>query len=167
VALVAVLVIVGVGALIEHSHVVGWYDRAQSTTSHLVHDTAVALDIDSNSTTPVAAHHVTTHPLPKVTYVQGSDARSVVVTVGAPKFSVKLVAFKYPCWVKVTALFQPKPIFEEVLAGGQLETFGVNSSITIESASSSARAYIYEGTRFIGFYIPGRAPFSMTFNATP
>jgi hypothetical protein len=37
--------------------------------------------------------------------------------------------------------------------------------MTIETASSSGRAYVYEGSQFIGYYFPARVPFTMTFNA--
>jgi hypothetical protein len=164
VALVAVLVAVGGLALAEHSHVSGWYHRATADSGHWFDNAKVALDIDRRP----AAHpaRVVAPPLPKVTYVNDPATNSVVITVGAPRFSVKMVAFGYPVWLKVTAIFQPVPLYERVLPGGSSHTFGVNSSISIESASAAGRAYLYEGTRFIGFYFPSHTPFTMTFNAT-
>ena len=37
--------------------------------------------------------------------------------------------------------------------------------MTIETGSSAGRAFIYKGTKLIGFYFPTKVPFTMTFTA--
>jgi hypothetical protein len=76
-----------------------------------------------------------------------------------------MAAFKYACWIQATDINQLEPIYSQVLPGGQTHTFVVTNSMTIETASSSGRAYVYEGSQFIGYYFPARVPFTMTFNA--
>jgi hypothetical protein len=41
----------------------------------------------------------------------------------------------------------------------------VTRSITVETGSGSARAYIYEGHTIIGAVTPPKAPYTITFNA--
>jgi hypothetical protein len=67
--------------------------------------------------------------------------------------------------MQVTDANQSSPVYEQVLAGGQNISFAVTRALTVETGSASARAYIYEGTQFIGAYFPTVAPFTMTFNA--
>jgi hypothetical protein len=159
VVVVAVLVVLSGLALAEHSHVSSWYHRAGSVATRVYR----AAGFGSKPATHRAAAHPAP-PLPKVTYATDAATRSVVVNVSASTFTVKMVAYKSPVWIKVTPLFHPRPTFEQVLPAGQTHTFGVNSSVTIVTASSSARAYLYQGKRYIGFYIPN-LPFTMTFNA--
>ena len=40
----------------------------------------------------------------------------------------------------------------------------VTRTLTVETGSASARAYIYEGTTFIGFFFPSKAPYTLTFS---
>jgi hypothetical protein len=164
VAFVALLVALGGVALAEHSHVGGWYHKTEATTSHWFDNTKVALGL-SPSLVHRAPHKVA-QPLPKVTMVESPATDSVVINVGAPTFTVKMVAFKYPSWIEATNGAHRPPVFAQVLPGGQIHTFTVTTSLSIETASSSGRAYLYEGSRFIGYYFPTRVPFTMTFNTT-
>jgi transcriptional regulator with XRE-family HTH domain len=157
VALVAVLVLLGAGALIERPHVAGWYHGSVSTVSNWF----------GNSSNAPAQHHrrVVAVPPPKVSIVNGPASNEVTFNVSAKSFTVKMAAFKYPCWMEVTQAGQAKPIYEQVMPGGDFMAFTVSSSDVIRTASGSGRAYVYEGSKFIGYYFPSRAPFTLTFNA--
>jgi hypothetical protein len=67
--------------------------------------------------------------------------------------------------VQATTLGQPTPDFEQTMAANQTHVFTVTSSMTIETGSAAGRAFIYQGTKLIGFYFPSKTPFRMTFNA--
>jgi hypothetical protein len=159
----AVLVVVGLFTLTEHSHFAGWDKQARADSSHWIHNAKVAAGL-APKTTKVAAPPAP-GTAPKVVMVQNPAADSVTVNVHAATFSVKMVAFKTPSWVQVTDSEQQAPIFQQVLAGGANMTFNVAHSLTIETGSASARAYIYDGTTFIGYYFPSKAPYTLTFNA--
>jgi hypothetical protein len=158
VAIVAVLVLLGAGALIERPHVAGWYHSSASTVSNWF----------GNSTNAPAQHHrhVVAVPPPKVSIVNGPASDQVTFNVSAKSFTVKMAAFKYPCWMEVTQVGQTKPLYEQIMPGGDYKAFTVSSTDVIRTASGSARAYVYEGSKFIGYYFPSRAPFTLTFNAT-
>ncbi len=143
---------IALGALAVQSHVSGWYHHVRS-----------ALGITSpKPSKPSNAHDaVVSAPLPKVTDIEGPD--TVTINVGAPSFTVKFAAFKYPCWIKVTEAGRTAPVYDSVLAGGSIKEFTIASPTSIEMASSSGRVYLYEKNRFIGWYFPGKAPFTLNF----
>lgn len=157
VAIVALLVILAAGALSEHSHVVGWYHRSVSAVGHWFGHTTHA---------PSHTRHVVAAPLPKVSIVNGPAADTATISVNAKSFTVKMAAFAHPCWMEVNQVGVAKPLYEQVMPGGDTVAFTITGSDTIRTASGSGRAYVYEGTRFIGYYFPTRAPFTMTFTAT-
>jgi hypothetical protein len=163
VGLAAVLVAAGVFTLLEHSNFSAWHKDLSADTTRWVKDVKQATGL---SPKPKATAAAAPGALPKVV-MKPDDANSrVAVNVDASSFSVKVVAFKAASWIQVTDSSQQAPIFQQVLASGANMTFPVTHAITIETGSPSARAYIYEGSTFIGFYFPDKAPFTMTFNAT-
>ena len=159
----ALLVAAGVFTLIEHSNFSAWHKDLQADSSRWVKDVKQDTGL---SPKPKLTKAAAPGALPKVVMDQDPAASRVSVNVAAVSFSVKMVAFKDPSWIQVTDSSQQAPIYQQVLPGGANITFPVNHAITIETGSSSARAYIYEGTTFIGYYFPSKAPFTMTFNAT-
>jgi helix-turn-helix protein len=151
VALLALLVVIGGVALALHS-------RHASRTG--------AQGASSSSGASAVAHHrAKVAPSPAAITLTHPSVSTVVFDVRAHNFTVKVVAFNYPCWVEATVVGQATPEFAQVLQGGQSHVFSVTSALRIETASSSARAYVYDGTKFIGYYFPSRAPYFMTFNA--
>ncbi|HEX3794662.1 MAG TPA: helix-turn-helix domain-containing protein [Acidimicrobiales bacterium] len=164
---VALLVVLGGVGLLEHKHVSGWYDSAKASTTRWVDDARKAVGLDSKKTnTPKTAAKVTKKPEPKVDIVPGVG-NQVIFNVHAASFTVKMAAVKGPCWMQVTGLGQLRPIYAQVMPAGQNKNFVVTSSVSIETASSSGRAYVYEGKQFIGYYFPTKVPFTMVFNAEP
>jgi transcriptional regulator with XRE-family HTH domain len=157
VAIVALLVLLGAGALSERSHVSGWYHHSV---------TAIGNWFGHPTHPPSHPRHVVAAPLPKVTVVNGTTPDSVTINVSAKSFTVKMAAFGYPCWMDVTQVGQTKPLYEQVMRGGDTMAFTITGTDTIRTASGSGRAYVYEGAKFIGYYFPKVAPFTMTFNAT-
>jgi len=158
VAIVALLVIVGAGALSERSHVGGWYHRSLTAVGHWF----------GHSAHPPAhaSRTVVTAALPKVSIVNGPATDAATINVNTKSFTVKMAAYAYPCWMEVTQLGQTKPLYEQVMPGGGTMAFTITGTDTIRTASGSGRAYVYEGSKFIGYYFPTHAPFTMTFSAT-
>jgi len=161
----AVLVALGavaLGAVAVQSHAAGWYRHVKS---------AIGITPSPPTTSrPSNAHDaVESHPLPSVTMAylpSPSDPSSVSVRVGAPSFTVKFVAFGSPCWIKVTEAGTVEPVVDQVLAAGTVRELTITRPTTLVMAARSGRAYLYEGSRFIGWYFPGKAPFTMNFTAT-
>ncbi len=159
----AVLVAVGIFTLLEHSNFSSWHKSLQADTSRWWQD----LKVDSGLA-PKKAPHTATIPAgtpPKVEMVQNPAASSVTVNVHSTTFNVKMVAFKTPSWMQVTNSEQAAPVYQQVMPGGGNAVFAVTHSLTVETGSPSARAYLYDGTTFIGFFFPTKAPYTMTFNA--
>ncbi|HVA09276.1 MAG TPA: helix-turn-helix transcriptional regulator [Acidimicrobiales bacterium] len=165
VAVTAVLVVLGSVALAEHSHVTGWYDGVQRTTSRVFHD-AFGSGAPSTPATVTARHTPPKRPLPKVTMVESPATSSVAVSVRATSFTVKVVAYGYPCWVQATDPVHHTTVFAQTLQSGQSHIFTISSPLSVETASAAGRAYLYDGTRFIGYYFPTRTPFYLNFRTT-
>jgi cytoskeletal protein RodZ len=165
VGLAAVLVALGIFTLTEHSNFGPWHKDLQSDASRWAHDLKVAAGLSPK--TRATTHH-TKVPVqnapPKVAMVHNSTS-SITINVSAPTFTVKMVAFGYASWMEVTEPTQQAPVFEQVLQGGASQTFTVGHSLTVETGSAAARAYMYVGTTFVGYYFPSEAPYTMTFNA--
>ena len=169
VAAAAVLVVLGGFTLFEHQNFANWQHDISSESTHLVDNAKVAVGLSPKTHTGGTAAGKggagTAAKLPAVTMIPNDKAHALTVNVAAASFTVKMVAFKNPSWMQVTDANQSSPVYEQVLAGGQNISFPVNRALTVETGSASARAYIYEGTQFIGAYFPTVAPFTMTFNA--
>jgi len=172
VGLVTFLVALGAVALVENQHLDGWFHEGRSDVTHWVDDAKSAVGISAQPTT--STHHATTSRTTQakasgprlVTYKKGSPTGlAETISVAAPSFTVKVMALKAPCWVQATTLGQPTPDFEQTLPANQEHIFTVTSSMTIETGSAAGRAFIYQGTKLIGFYFPSKTPFRMTFNA--
>jgi hypothetical protein len=162
-ALAAVLVALGIFTLVAHSHFSSWSNTISADSSRWWQDLKVATGISNK--TPARSSAAARGTVPTVHMVQDPANSHVTVNVHAPSFSVKMVAYKAPSWMQVTDASQQAPIYQQVLAGGANTTFAVTRSLTVETGSASARAYLYEGTTFIGFFFPTKAPYTMTFNA--
>jgi transcriptional regulator with XRE-family HTH domain len=165
VTITALLVLLGSVALSQRSHLSSWYSHSKTATDHWFVDAQEAVGI---STKPAQRHtHRAAAPArPKVTIIGAPGANSVTLDVNASSFTVKMAAFKYACWMRITQGTNPTPIYDQVMPGGTIRTFTVTGSMTVETASAAGRAYLYSGNRFIGFYFPTRTPFTMTLKAT-
>lgn len=164
VALVALLVVTGGVGLLLHKQVSGWIHSAQTETNSLLKDGKK--DAGFGSATPGSRHHTTAAPGPKVTVVNHAGGTSVTLNVTASAFSVDVLATPNPSWVQVTDSGSQAPVFAQVIPGGQNRLFPVTQSATIETGSLSGRFLVLDGKRIIGSYIPTKAPFTATFNAT-
>jgi hypothetical protein len=162
-AFAAVLVALGIFTLVAHSHFSSWSNTISADSSRWWQDLKVATGITTKK--PASATAPAPGTLPIVHMVQDPANSHVTVNVHASSFSVKMVAYKQPSWMQVTDASQQAPIYQQVLAGGANTTFPVTRTLTVETGSASARAYIYEGTTFIGFFFPSKAPYTLTFNA--
>jgi len=168
VAAAAVLVLLGGFTLFEHQNFANWQHDISTESSHLVDNAKVAVGLSPKASTGTAAAKngkSASTALPAVTMIPNNKAHALTVNVDAASFTVKMVAFKNASWMQVTDADHASPIYEQVLAGGQNISFPVDHALTVETGSAAARAYIYEGTHFIGYYFPTVAPFTMTFNA--
>jgi transcriptional regulator with XRE-family HTH domain len=159
----ATLVAVGIIALTEHSQFSSWAKDLRTDSNHWFHNAEVAAGVATTQTKPGRASSHRAEP--KVVIVQHAATDLVTVNVHSTNFTVKMVAFKNPSWIQVTNIEQRVPIYEQVLAGGSAYSFNVDKSFTVETGSASARAYLYQGGKFIGYYFPTKAPFTITFNA--
>jgi hypothetical protein len=171
VGLVAFLVALGAVALVENQRLDGWFHDGRSDVTHWVNDAKSAVGISSQ---PAArTHHATTHAPPAkasgphlVTYKKGSPTGlAETISIAAPSFTVRITALNAPCWIQATTLGQPNPDFAQTLQANQSHVFTVTSSMTIETGSGAGRAFVYQGTKLIGFYFPSKTPFKMTFDA--
>jgi hypothetical protein len=163
VAFTVLMIAAGIFTLLEHSHFTAWQKSVHADSSRWFHDLKVDVGLS-----PKKTHHGPVAPPgtpPKVVITPNPNTSSVVVDVHASSFSVKMVAFKSPSWMEVNDSEQDTPIYQQVMAGGANQTFPVQHSLTVETGSASARAYIYEGTTFIGYYFPSSAPYTLKFNA--
>jgi hypothetical protein len=169
VAAAAVLVLLGGFTLFEHQNFAGWQHSISSEGQHLVDNAKVAVGLSPKTpkggTAAAKGGKGKTAALPAVSMIPNDKAHALTVNVAASSFTVKMVAFKNPSWMQVTDANHASPIYEQVLPGGQNISFPVDHALTVETGSAAARAYLYEGTRFIGYYFPTVAPFTMTFNA--
>jgi hypothetical protein len=164
VSIVALLVVLGAVGLAEHSHLSGWGKKTQADASHWYADAKRAVGLAPKAA--AAGHHTTSaSAIPKVTIVQSTATNAVTFVIHASSFVVKIAAVNAPCWVQATDVDHLEPVFSAVLPSNQSHSFTVTQSTTIETASSSGRAYVYWHNRFIGFYFPKKVPFTMTFNA--
>jgi hypothetical protein len=175
VGLTAVLIALGALALAENQNLDGWYHDSRSAVTRWVHDAKSAVGITSQP--KASGHHTTStsHAAPPkapashlITFKKGNNpvGRSETVSVAASSFTVRIVADNAACWVQGITLGQPTPVFAQTLLANQDHVFTVTSSMTIETGSSAGRAFIYQGTKLIGFYFPSKTPFTMTFNPT-
>ena len=106
-------------------------------------------------------------PAEPVVGIGPTSADGVTVTVGAPSFDVKVVAFAVPSSVLVTSGTQEQPLYSGVLGPTTNLVFEDSGTLTVSTSSPQARVYLYEGTRFIGFYFPGTGPFTFTLITAP
>jgi hypothetical protein len=162
----ALLVVLGIFALAEHSHFSGWAKSARADASRWIDDvkgTSTPAAKKSSHTASTSAGKKT--GLPKVTVVGDPATAHITINVSAPSFGVKLLAFKAPTWVEVTDSGHLTPVYQEVLPANQSYNVPITHTVTIETGASSARLYMYDGLRFIGLYFPKKAPFTITLNA--
>ena len=67
-------------------------------------------------------------------------------------------------WVQVTDAASQSPVFSQVVQPGQTQTFQVTQTTTIETGSLAAHFLLYQGTKGISYYVPTKAPFTLTVN---
>jgi DNA-binding XRE family transcriptional regulator len=170
VGLAAVLVALGVAALVENQHLDGWAHDGRTSVTRWINDAKSAVGITSQPT--AKTHHAAAHAhsakaadTTRVTLKESPNDRAAAIGVATSPFTVQILAYKGPCWVEATVPGQPHPVFAGVLQANQQHLFTVTSSMTIETGSSAGRAFIYKGIKLIGFYFPSKVPFTMTFTA--
>jgi hypothetical protein len=121
----------------------------------------------STSTPPphpgTAAHHATVPPPPAMALVSHSST-SATFAVREPSFQVKVVTVGGPSWIQATASTHPTPIYTGVLGVGQSKSFDVTQSLNLQVGSSSARVFVADGAKTLGFYFPPSAPFTLVFH---
>jgi hypothetical protein len=162
------LVVLGLVVLGVRTHLSPWAREARTDSDHWVHNAQVAVGLASQKSTKPPTHHEAAKGatgLPRVAMVENPLGSAVTVNVHTSTFVVKLASVTRSSWFEVTEPSQPAPLYQQVLPAGQTLAFTVDKSLTVETGSSGARTYMYSGTRFIGFYIPQKAPFTLTFNA--
>lgn len=159
----ALVVALGIFTLTEHSHFSAWSHTLQADAKRWTHDLKVDVGITprTKATTTVTAPGA----LPKVDILSDPASSHVTFNVHASEFNIKMVAFKASSWMQVTDSHQQAPIFQAVVPSGGYEVFPVSGSVTVETGSASARAYLYSGASFIGYFFPTKAPYTLTFNA--
>jgi len=154
VGVVGVLVVLGVAGLVVNHYRPQWLRSA-----HLPHSAIAA-------TTTTVATAGTTHPAgPPVFAVTSSSAAGVTATVRAPNFVVKVIPVGGSSWVQVSDAQHATPIFTQVVPAGTTETFPAQQALTVEVGSSSARIFVYDGSKLVGFFFPQAAPFTMDFKS--
>jgi hypothetical protein len=168
VSLVAILVVVASVGLGLNKQVSNWIHSAQTETNHLIKKVKSDTGINTHSHKPgtKAKHTAAVAPIPKVTVAIDPSGQGGTLTVAAPTFAVQVVTLKNPSWVQVTNSGSQVPVFSQVIAAGQTQSFVVTQSTTIETGSGAAHFLILSGLRIISYYIPTKAPFTMTFNTS-
>ena len=171
VGLTAVLVALGAAALVENQHLDGWAHDGRTSVTRWINDAKSAVGITSQPSAKThhaaATHARSTKAVDstRVTLQESPTHLAASIGVATSPFTVKIVSYKAACWVQATIPGQPTPVFEQVLQANQEHVFTVTSSMTIETGSSAGRAFIYKGTKLIGFYFPSKVPFTMKFTA--
>jgi hypothetical protein len=171
VGVVAFLVVLGGIGLLENAHLEGWAHDSRTTTTHWYNNVKSALGLTSGPATP--AHHTAAPPVApkthratkagKVTMKADPSGLAVNINVAAASFTVRIVAATGPCWVEATTAGHPQPLYAQVIPAGGTHDFAVTKTMTIETGSSAGRAFLYQGTKLIGYYFPTRVPFKMNF----
>jgi hypothetical protein len=168
VGITAFLVVLGGAALVEHAHIEGWVHDGRSSTTHWYHEVKSALGFSSKPSTSTSTHHSAngqSQPpatTAKVTVKPNPAGNAATFDVAASSFTVKIVATNAPCWISASTAGHP-PLYAGLLLAGQTHVFTVTSAVTIETGSSAGHAFIYQGTKLLGFYFPTKVPFQMTF----
>ena len=112
-----------------------------------------------------SAQKTTTTPPELVTVIQSPAQNAVTFNIHLTSFSVKVVAFGGATGFTVTDSGRVKSVHSHVMAAGENQTLPIRHTVTITTGSPPVRAYLYDGTKFIGFYFPNSGPFTMTFHA--
>jgi hypothetical protein len=166
VGLVSLLVVLAGIGLGLHNQLSSWIHSAQSDIHNQINKATNELEGKSTkssakktASTPTAAVKVTLLPAP--------GGQAATFTADVPSFTVAVVTDQNPSWTQVTNSGTQAPVFSQVIPGGQTKYFPVTGTTTIETGSSAAHFLMYEGYKPIGYYVPTRAPFTMTFSTAP
>lgn len=153
IGLVGLLLILGLTGLgINH-----WRPQLLRTL-HLPHS-AIAT---TTTTTPVDHPTGTTAPKPSVFTVTSSSPIAVTATVRAPAFTLSVTPVGGSSWVQVSDGSHATPVFSQVVAPLQNESFPNEKTVTVQVGSSSARIFFLVHGKVVGFFFPTTAPFSVT-----
>jgi hypothetical protein len=166
VGLVSLLVVTAGVGLGLHNQVSNWIRSAKTETNHLI--TSTKKDIGVGSASPKSSkgqHKAAAAAAPKVTLVNNAGGTSATVNVATPTFQVEVLTGTNPSWVQVTNSGSQVPIFSQVIPGGKSQIFPVTQSATVETGNLSAHFLVLEGLKIIGYYVPAKAPFTLTFNS--
>jgi len=166
VSLVAAFVILATVGLIMHNQVSRWIHTAQSETSSLIKTGKKDAGLSGNSGGSKSKNNSTAASGPKVTVVNDPSGQGATMTIAIPTFTVVVATDDRPSWVQVTNSGSQSPVFSQVIDGNQTQTFAVTQSTTIETGSLAAHFLLYNGKKPITYYVPTKAPFTITFNTS-
>ncbi|MGO9456379.1 MAG: helix-turn-helix domain-containing protein [Acidimicrobiales bacterium] len=154
IGVLAVAVMLGIGALLVHRYEPRWLS-----------DIGVTQAPTSPSTTTAGsgshAHHPSGAPTQTLT-VATTSPNAANLTVHSQSFQVTVKATGGSSWVQATQSGQAAPAFSGVLAPGQTQVFRVDGSLQLEVGSVSAHVVVATGLRALGSYVPPAAPYTMT-----
>jgi transcriptional regulator with XRE-family HTH domain len=94
-----------------------------------------------------------------------AQAQSATFEVHASSFVLSLLAVGGPSWMQI-GVPGADPLFSGIVPDGGHETFPVHGSLVVQVGASSARALVAVQNKLVGAYVPGAAPFTMTFQST-
>lgn len=152
---IVVAVLAGVAGILVHGH--GGGTNASGTTASSTNHTTT-----KTTTTPTKSAKSTK----KVAFtIAKTSPTSANITVGAPSFTVTITAVRYPAWVQATAPTKSAPVFSGMIYAGQVQSFPVHRSLTVETGSVAGHATVTVGSKQVGAYAPPAAPYYMTFKA--
>jgi hypothetical protein len=165
VGLVALLVVAAGVGLGLHNQLSSWIHSAKTETNTLINEAKKDSGVSSAGPTSSKGRHAAAAAGPKVTLVNNAGGTSATINVATPVFQVEVLTGTNPSWVQVTNSGSQVPVFSQVIPGGKSQTFPVTQSATIETGNLSAHYLVLEGLKIIGYYVPTKAPFTLTFNS--
>jgi cytoskeletal protein RodZ len=163
VALLVVLAGIGLGL---HNQISGWVHSARHETSALISQAKQESGVSTGTTTPTASGKKAAVASPKVTVSTNADQTGGTLRVAAAAILVKVVTNQDPSWVQVTDSGSQAPVFSQVIPGGGSQSFPVTASTTIETGSLAAHFLVYANDKPLTYYVPSKAPFTMTFTVS-
>ncbi len=154
IGVLAVAVVLGVGALLVHRYEPRWLSDIGVTQAPTTPTTAA-------SASGSHGHHTTGAPSQTLT-VTTTSPNAANLTVHSTSFQVTVKATGGSSWVQATQSGQAAPAFSGVLAPGQTQVFRVDGSLQVEVGSVSAHVVVATGLHALGTYVPPAAPYTMT-----
>jgi hypothetical protein len=120
-----------------------------------------------------SAHHKPTQATPAKKSIQVQNPATLIRIVPGPgpdaftfdvrlsSFKIKITASNGPTGITAVNVGRPDPFFHHVLPASGEKTFVVQRAMTILMGSPPGRAYVYDGTKAIGYFFPTTGPVLM------